>query len=291
MKLLELKGFNVEVADKRITGDFCYVQEGVAVYPPTSKGGGDFFEQLLGDDDETRVPVTVKTQRWPQDDNFMLAERTALTKLNPPDAKDEKFHRYFPKLLARHVEGGKSIHILTRETSPMVSLEEVLAAFPTGLDFRDFAWMFKRMLVGIGYAHTQGFVHGALIPPHVLIHGSERGAKLIDWCYSTRLGGKQSIRAYVKRYERYYPRSVFDKQFPTEATDLHTLGKTAIALLGGDLATNAIPAGRIAPEALAVVLKCFVGANAWDLHEEFDTVLERIVGKPAYRIFEMPHAT
>ena len=64
------------------------------------------------------------------------------------------------------------------------SLAEVRSAFPAGLDPRDAAWMWRRLLVAIGAAHRAGVIHGAVLPEHVLIHPAEHGLVLVDWCYS-----------------------------------------------------------------------------------------------------------
>ena len=46
----------------------------------------------------------------------------------------------------------------------MVSLAAVRSAYPDGLDPRDVAWMWRRLLVALGVAHRAGLVHGAVLP-------------------------------------------------------------------------------------------------------------------------------
>ena len=53
-----------------------------------------------------------------------------------------------------------------------------------GVDPRDAAWMWRRLLVALGFAHRAGVLHGAVLPEHVLIHPGEHGLVLVDWCYS-----------------------------------------------------------------------------------------------------------
>ncbi|MGH3238625.1 MAG: adenylosuccinate synthetase, partial [Streptosporangiaceae bacterium] len=52
------------------------------------------------------------------------------------------------------------------------SLAEVRAAFPAGIDPRDAAWMWRRLLVAAGAAHRAGVIHGAVLFD---VTGSMRG--------------------------------------------------------------------------------------------------------------------
>jgi hypothetical protein len=297
MTTLEFGDLKVECDLKRkVLGDICEIQYGELTTPPkaSSEGkGGTIFDRLMAeDDDESREPVVIKSQRWTQDADLMKSEWTALTTIRPSSEPEHKFFRYFPRPITR-VGGEKVQHIMSYRPE-MLTLEAVHAAYPGGIDFQDFAWMFKRMLAGAGFAHNHGFIHGALVPSHVLIHPTERGAKLIDWCYSTNVSEHRSIRAYVKAYKDFYPPEVFAKRFPTPAVDIYMIAKLAVYLLGGDVKTNTLPVGKLHPKLETLLLVCLAEApstrrqSAWDLHEEFDKILETIVGKPAFRVFEMP---
>jgi len=286
----------VEVSDApAIKGDICNVLTGDIIHPPKETKGGGFFELLLDEaDEEVREPVVIKRTLWAADADLMAAERQALNDIRPAHEPDEKFLRYFPRLISHPTDpDGPQVHVLSYATG-MVTLEEVMKAYPNGLDIRDFAWIFKRILAGIGYAHHIGYVHAALLPPHVMVHPSERGAKLIDWCYSVKLGTHQSVRAYVKRYADFYPPEVIAKRFPTPALDVFMAAKLGVMLLGGDTKTNQLPDGKVPPEIGRLLQVCLADSegarrkNAWDLHEEFDKVFERAVEKPTYRVLKMP---
>jgi len=69
--------------------------------------------------------------------------------------------------------------------------------------------------------------------------------------------------------------------------------KCAVALVGGDLKTNAMPK-EIPPTVRAFFERCLHETsdkrpqNMWDAHEELDLILKAAVGKRAYRAFPMP---
>jgi serine/threonine protein kinase len=87
------------------------------------------------------------------------------------------------------------------------SLSEVRDAFPGGVDPRDAAWMWRRLLVAVGAAHRTGLIHGAVLPEHVMIHPGEHGLVLVDWCYSGPAPAVR-VRTVVKRYLDWYPPEV-----------------------------------------------------------------------------------
>ena len=152
----------------------------------------------------------LKMARDPADNDLMRREATALTRLQ--DVVDPAWLAYFPPLVATgqrdDARSGIRRHVnLIGALSGFRSLAEVRAAFPAGVDPRDAAWMWRRLLVAIGAAHRAGVIHGAVLPEHVLIHPAEHGLVLVDWCYSVS-GPAGRVRAIVQRYQRWYPPEV-----------------------------------------------------------------------------------
>ncbi len=196
---------------------------------------------------------------------------------------DGGFHRYVPKLLdslvVRGVSGsaGRRANVIKRAFG-YVTLADVIHKYPAGLDYRDAAWMFKRMLAGAGFAHREGFVHGAILPTHVMVHPTRHGCKLIDWCYSVPTGGK--VVAVSKAYKGWYPPEVLAKKPATAQTDIYMVARCAGAIIGDTRA----------PESFHTFLASCLIPNpskrpddAWALHEELDELLRRLVGKQSYR--------
>lgn len=231
------------------------------------------------------------------DNDLVKSEAETLLSLYPPDQANEKFHRYLPKLLLPEpfTVWGRQANLMSL-VEDHLSLAEIAEAYPDGIDYRDLVWMFKRALVGLGFAHTRGFIHGSVIPPHILVHPVEHGAKVIDWCYAVGLNSKQSIKSYSVDYEPYVPPEVLDKRFPTPATDIYMLAKCAVELLGGDVGTNEMP-DAVPEEVQGILLRCLDRTpsrrplDAWKLHDEFSALIKKVVGKPKYREFHMPAAT
>lgn len=257
----------------------------------------------VGEMDGKNRYLALKVAQSAADNDLLENEARVLRAMYPLNQPSEKMYRYLPKFYDSFLMKGKGanrrVNIIERlDDNGFYSMAEVLAAFPGGLDYRDVVWMYKRLLVAIGFAHTQGVVHGAVIPTHVMVHPSAHGAKLVDWCYAVQdyKKGAGRVKAISKAYRGFYAPEILAKQAPTPATDIYMAAKCAVALLGGDVVTNVLP--KAVPTPISVFLKACLLApqshrpdDAWALHDEFKGLLERVVGKPKYRPLTMPART
>ncbi len=240
------------------------------------------------------LKVAVKVTRDIGDNDLVAHEVAILEKLYPPGTPDEKFFRYLPPVILSTRWEDRQVNVFPW-LDGYVSLEAIHQAYPAGIDFRDMVWMFKRLLVGIGFAHLRDFVHGSILPSHVMVHPLAHGAKIIDWSYAIENASRKTdrVRAMSRPFQAFYAPEILDRQAPTPATDIFMAAKCAIWLLGGDVSTNVmpdtVPAGiRSFLENCAQEHASMRPQDAWVLHEEFDQLLQQLVGKPSYRPFMMP---
>lgn len=290
----DLEGRIFKIDDNTLTltkkvgsGDLCDCYEGTFVdnRPPVHKPGATDWEILIEDDEGTIRDVFIKVAEDTSNNDLIENEVSKLNRIFPLGAKEEGFLRYLPQSLGTFEVAGKRAHVLSR-IDGHISLAQIIKEYPAGIDYRDLAWMFKRSLEGIGFAHKHKITHGALLPEHILVHPTGHGAKLVDWSYSVEIN--TPLRAIVGGYRTYYPSEVFDRRPCTFTLDIFMLGKICIKMLGGIPDTNEIP--DTVPLPFRKLLLDMVHAernmrpsNAWDLHEEFDQVLRDLVGKPTYR--------
>jgi serine/threonine protein kinase len=139
--------------------------------------------------------VVIKVSRDTDDNDLVWNEAGILGAIYPPDQPEGKLDKYLPRLLdAFEAKDGHRVNVLAR-IQDYVSFEQILTAYPKGLNWLDVVWMYKRLLIGLGYAHTKGIIHGAIIPPHVMVHPVEHGAKLIDWSYALNFAARLAPKA------------------------------------------------------------------------------------------------
>lgn len=127
--------------------------------------------------------VVIKVTRDKADNDLVWNESGILAFLAPDP--DSTFFHYVPNLIdSFEAKDGHRVNVIDSIPTPVVTFEEVQRAYPKGLDFRDVVWMYKRLLIGLGYAHNKGVVHGAIIPPHVMVFPETHGAHIVDWSYA-----------------------------------------------------------------------------------------------------------
>lgn len=230
----------------------------------------------------------LKVAQHPSDNDLVENEALVLGALNAK-AAGHNHARYLPELISSFTLRNPSSKSLRRvNVLPLfgehVSIAQVISAFPNYIDFRDAAWMIKRMLEALGFVHRQGFVHGAVLPDHVLVHPLEHGAKLIGWGCAA-VAGKQHVRAVCADYLNWYPPEILAKKPATPASDVYMWARTALALVG-----QVAPPKRFT----AFLEGCLLPApgrrpsDAWVLRDELSELLQKLVGPPTYRPFTMP---
>ena len=245
--------------------------------PASSDELADYYE--CGD-------VVLKVARRPADNDLFQREVRALRQLRrqvPPD-----FQAYVPRLHDSFVYRDESTGVdravnVLRAGPGLVSLAAVLEACPSGLDGRDVAWIWRRLLVALGVAHRAGVIHGAVVPDHVLIEPTEHGLVLTNWCYAATSPG-ETVPAVVRRYRGWYAPEILRSAPPTPGSDIYLATDCMVALLGdrGPMALDRFARGcRLAPAQARP-------GDAWQLLAELDHVLGRIYGPRRFRPFALP---
>lgn len=271
---------------------------------------GEVADLLLAEN-EAKERRLLKVTRVPSDNDLLDNEARVLADLHRRiDEKAKVFQKYLPKLIESFpmIQGAshQRVNVLdiaapAREYAEKLmekkglvpdpnyySLAEIRGAYPDGLDAQDVAWMIRRAFEGIGWVHSVGYVHGALVPEHILVHPTEHGARLVGWSYAVQKGYR--LKALPASRKAMYPSSVMKKEPIYPVLDIQLLGATALLLLSDKK-------GRVRTDVPANVEKfferCRIGSvrDGWDAYREYDVVLKNAYGKRRYRAFAMPPGT
>ena len=226
----------------------------------------------------------LKLVRDPSCNDLMAREAAALRRLAARG--DPRYLPYVPRIVDsfRHKDGTtvRRGNVIATTAKSLRSLADVALNRPRGLDPRDAAWMWRRLLVALGLAHRAGVIHGAVLPEHVLIEPDDHGVVLVDWCYSASAPDER-IAAIVPRYRYHYPTEVLNRGTPGPYTDL-AMAARLMADLMGDRAPQ--PLRRFADG-------CRLAAprqrpdDAWKLLGELDELLHRLYGPRKFRPFTL----
>jgi serine/threonine protein kinase len=230
--------------------------------------------------------IVIKIIADPADNDLALNEIKVLKILQAEESPQSK---HLPVLLD-NFKTTENQHGLILRYFAGHDLYAVREKYAGGLDPRHVAWILTRTLSALGYAHSLGIVHGNIEPAHILLRPRDHNIYLIDWSYAcvNPMATGDSFKVFN---ELYSPPEVAEKKSPLSSSDIYSLGKTMIYLLGGDPKTNSIP------DQVPELLQCFLHAlilesplqrprDAWDLHREFSEVRTKIWGPPKF--LELP---
>jgi hypothetical protein len=230
----------------------------------------------------------LKLPRDPRDNDLMEREAAALAALRRNG--DPRCRAFAPELIDafRHrdpADGVRRQGVITAGTlTGFHTLAQVRDAYPGGVDPRDAAWMWRRLLVALDYAHDAGIVHGAVLPATVYIHAELHGLVLTDWCFSVH-ARNEPIPAIHEEYRAWYPPEVAARRAPSSATDIYLATRCMAHLIGKDAMpralTNFVRGCTLTAESMRP-------RSARRLLGELDDILERLYGRRTFRPFAMP---
>jgi hypothetical protein len=226
-----------------------------------------------------RRQAVLKVVRDPNDNDLAENETRAL-RILARGVDANKYSPYIPKLVDAfsYDDAGVGLQTVVLEgRAGWFSLEDVHHAYPYGVDPKDMAWMWRRLLVVLGFAHNNRILHGAVLPKNVWIFPEQHGLMLVNWTcavHDPALSGEHIVIINI-----------------TFGADISMSAKCMMWLLGGDSQKSILPESVPAP--LKAFFKgCILPAkrapqDAWKLKEEFDELIESLWGERTFHPFSM----
>ena len=208
-----------------------------------------------------------------RDDNSRLPlqnEAAKLTRLNA----DARLRPFIPRVLTalQYRSTGDTAarpaevlvyHDDLDSPAALYSLDDVRRHYPNGIDARDMAWMWRRLLTGLAYVHEAGIVHTAISAAHVLIEPNGHKLVLIGWSSAKPTGSA------------------------TVGLDLQAAARTMLSVMGQDLPTPP-PIDPAVKRHFDRALQPMDSLRAMGLLDDFDKLIEVLWGPRTFRPFAMP---
>ena len=171
------------------------------------------------------------------------------------------------------------------------TFEDVERAYPGGIEPRASIWIWRRILETLAFLHQSGFVHGAVLPQHLLVEDGEHGVRLVGYRAADRPGAR--LRDVCARCERFYPKALLARRELQPAADLAMSARCLAALLGGDPATGAVPGAVPAPLAdeigrVSSLASGDAASESWALRERLGELAREVFGPPTFCPLRMP---
>jgi serine/threonine protein kinase len=228
----------------------------------------------------------VKVARHHQNNDLLVNEATMLRALDRLNVGGD---RYRATLVDTFVvdSGTRRQASVFEYVDGFYPLTAIRTAWSNHTKWEHLVWMFNRILEGLAEIHRAGFVHGAVLPPHLLVYAGPtpnpwaHGVKLIGWGASTRIGAPLRVTA-EKAWEGRYPPEVWDKRPATPGLDIFMAARSMLAFNCG-------------PGYLSRFFATCVWGNvawrpqcAWSLRQELAQLMSKNYGPKQYHPFHMP---
>ncbi|MDH6593383.1 hypothetical protein M2165_003272 [Variovorax sp. TBS-050B] len=148
--------------------------------------------------------VTIKLAREAADDAVLRREAAVLDALQ---ALSLPGSAYFTRRLPQPVgaglaeglaDGARQALVLRHPPGFWGSLHDVRQAHPHGIDPRHAVWLWRRMLEVLAFVHDAGWSHGALAPPHALVHPRDHGVLIVGWSRARQAAGAAQAAAAAR---------------------------------------------------------------------------------------------
>lgn len=265
-------------------------------------GTGELGHTYLATD-RGGAAVIVKIARNAAVNGLLEHEASRLAVLQKASKTMQTLVSYIPPFLntfpVKDATTGQVRRVLVYAYLPgYVPLTDVRAAFPTGVAPAAFVWMFNRLLTALAFIHDvggTGFVHGAILPPHVQIHPETHGLMLTEWGYGVAVGSRLSVMA--RDYVAWYPPEIAAKRPVTAATDLYQAALCMLYVLGGDVTKPTDALSNVPVRFQRFLHGCLLQnparrpQAAWPLFEQFQTVAEAVLGPKRFVPFSLASST
>jgi len=197
--------YDYNIFSDSVEGDFCQVY-----YGERSNAEGDIEN------------ICLKVVNDIDDNELMLNELQILRNIH---------HKSLPVYLdSFQIEDGRRANVL-RRIEESYDLHAMRKYFPNGLPQEHSVWVMDRLLSVLGYLHINNAIHGSIEPGNIIVTPYNHNGLLIDFLLSIPDAHLKGAK-YVGVNEFSAP-EIESGAKPHPASDMYSLGKSMVYLLGG----------------------------------------------------------
>lgn len=135
------------------------------------------------------------------------------------------------------IEGRNAIILHEVKGIPMM---ELLKQYPKGIPAEHVMWMLERLLSAVGYLHASKIVHGNIKPENVMIHKKSHNVSILGFSFCIPHANSDGAKYQIINDFYTAPEVTKDARV-WPASDIYSVGKLAVKLLGGDVSVGSIP--------------------------------------------------
>lgn len=239
------------------------------------------------DENGIEMEIAVKVVENPADNDLMKNEIKVLKLFQSAPAVQSK---HLPVLLDQFKTSENQLGIILRYIDGY-DLCSVREKYKRGIPQEHAAWMLERLLSAVGFVHSKGVVHCNIEPAHIMISPKDHNVFLIDWSYAV-VNPSNTGDGFKILNEDFSPPEIKGRKPPIPASDMYSIGKCMIYILGGDVKNNLMP--QTVDERLQRFIQFFVressrqrAQDGWEMNEQLKKLRSEIFGQKKFLEFKM----
>ena len=121
-----------------------------------------------------------------------------------------------------------------------IRVEELMRQYPSGVPAEHVLWMVERLLSVVGFLHINNIVHGNIKPDNLIINKHNHNVTLTGFSFAINDANKKSAKYKIKN-KHYSADEVGSGAHVEPSTDIYSIGKVAIYLMGGYVENDTMP--------------------------------------------------
>ena len=147
-------------------------------------------------------------------------------------------HQSLPYVLQKIIVNDASA-ILMREIKG-VTMPELMEQYTRGVPPEHVMWMLERLLSVVGYLHSNCVVHGNIKPENIIINKENHNVTLLGFSFCIPEANTPDAKYKIVN-DDYTAPEVNKTAMVLPSSDVYSIGKIAITLLGGDASSTGMP--------------------------------------------------
>lgn len=196
-------------------------------------------------------------------------------------------HQSLP-YVEKEIKINASNSILMREIKG-ITMPKLMKNYPDGIPAEHVMWMLERMLSVVGFLHSNFVVHGNIKPENIIINRNNHNVTLLGFSFCIKCANSED--AHYKIVNDFYTAPEISKTATVlPSSDIYSIGKVAIELLGGDIINNELPTS------IDIRVKNFIEkmvidnpdkrpGDAWELWTELRKIRTEVFGVQRFKTF------
>ena len=141
-------------------------------------------------------------------------------------------HKSIPEILDSFMLSGRKRANVLRRIDNGLDIHDIRELYTDGLPQEHAVWVMDRLLSVLGYLHSNNVIHGSIEPSNILITPANHNSFLLDYVFA--ISDANAANARYSGVNDYSAPEVGSGSAVHPASDMYSLGRTMVYMMGGD---------------------------------------------------------